>query len=90
MSVLSDRQTRLVNASSLRDLYRAMIETSAEIERGNVVTGEQMDNDTDWSELPTFGPEYVGDDRNGPVWSWDATHMIRGACANELKIVSRD
>tara|TARA_Y100000034_G_scaffold22573_1_gene26044 strand:+ start:449 stop:667 length:219 start_codon:yes stop_codon:yes gene_type:complete len=32
----------------------------------------------DWTALPTFGGLDIADTNIGPVWSWDATHVIVG------------
>jgi len=41
----------------------------------------------DWSSLPTFGGDEPADTRE--VWSWDATRLLVGTCADDLRIVER-
>lgn len=41
----------------------------------------------DWTELPTFGGEAPADTQG--VWSWDATRLLVGTCASDLRIVAR-
>ena len=43
----------------------------------------------DWSALPTFGGEDVVDTNIGPVWSWDATHVIVGDDSRTITIERR-
>lgn len=42
----------------------------------------------DWTSLPTFGGEEPRSTRE--VWSWDATRLLVGTCADDLEIVARD
>ena len=42
----------------------------------------------DWTSLPTFGGEEPQD--TAGVWSWDATRLLVGTCADDLKIVARN
>jgi hypothetical protein len=74
-------------AVSLADLRDAMMAVSAEIARSESPEDNQQIN---WSDLPTFGgsdPRDAG--ASDPVWSWDTTHMLVGACVSELRIVAR-
>lgn len=41
----------------------------------------------DWTSLPTFGGEEPHNTVG--VWSWDATRLLVGTCADDLKIVDR-
>lgn len=41
----------------------------------------------DWTALPTFGGEEPSD--TGGIWSWDATRLLVGSCASDLRIVYR-
>lgn len=42
----------------------------------------------EWTRLPTFG----GDEPRSTsgVWSWDATRLLVGTCADDLRIVPRE
>jgi CTP:molybdopterin cytidylyltransferase MocA len=42
----------------------------------------------DWTSLPTFGGDEPAS--TSGVWSWDATSLLVGTCADDLKIVARD
>lgn len=46
-----------------------------------------VDDNIDWSDLPTFGGEEPPD--TSGIWSWDAAHMLVGGCLDELEIVVR-
>jgi len=41
-----------------------------------------------WSDLPTYGGSEPHDTEG--IWSWDATRMIAGECAENLEIVTRE
>lgn len=40
------------------------------------------------TDLPNFGGSAPAD--TASVWSWDATRLLVGTCADDLNIVSRD
>jgi hypothetical protein len=40
-----------------------------------------------WTNLPTFGGAEPRDTTG--VWSWDATRLLVGTCAADLRIVAR-
>lgn len=46
-----------------------------------------MYTDTEMTELPTFGGDEP--ERTEGVWSWDATHLLVGTCADDMRIVRR-
>lgn len=47
-----------------------------------------LDRDGQWVDsLPTFGGEEPTDTLE--VWSWDASRLLVGTCADDLKIVDR-
>lgn len=66
-----------ITITNLDDLFCAM-------KAGDTNT---MDGDEFSADLPTFGGDEPADTRE--VWSWDATRMIVGTCADDLAIVSR-
>lgn len=46
------------------------------------------DHGLDWTELPTFGGEEPAD--TAGIWSWDATRLLVGTCASDLRIEARE
>jgi len=42
----------------------------------------------DWTSLPTFGGHEPLD--TAGIWSWDATHVLTGTCADDLAIERRE
>ena len=42
----------------------------------------------DWTELPTYGGAEPAD--TDGIWSWDATRLLIGTCADDLQIVERE
>lgn len=77
-SMAAETHTRRQTMTTLRSLYDAMIARAP----------ETVDRDGQWrDDLPTFGGDEPADTQE--IWSWDATHLLVGACADELEIVSR-
>lgn len=76
---ISNFGKRIENATSLRELLAALQES-------RMLAPEYRDA-VDWASLPLFGgPEPL--DTQG-VWSWDATHLLVGTCADDLRIIPR-
>lgn len=69
-------------------LFNTLEELRDALLAGVVVPGmPRTDGELDWSSLPTFGGEAPRDIIN--VWSWDATRLLVGESADDLRIVPR-
>lgn len=69
-------------------LMNATITAATDLESLLAVLRRYDLSDDRWTRLPTFGGEEPRS--TSGVWSWDATRLLVGSCASDLRIVSRE
>lgn len=76
--------TTIITLDDLLDVLRALPSDAHHPE----LPDAPNDPGVDWTSLPVFGGTEPRDTEC--VWSWDATRLLIGTCANDLRIVDRD